>query len=410
MSKEHEALILHEAFQGKLEVTGKKKLTPTNLGLLYTPGVAEPCKKIAENINDVYRYTNKGNFVAVVSNGTAILGLGDIGPEAGMPVMEGKSILFKAMANLDAFPICIKAQNADEIVRIVEALEPTFGGINLEDIAAPICFEAETRLKKSMNIPVFHDDQHGTAIVVLAGLTNALRLIGKKIENVKAVINGCGAAGTAIGNILLDAHIGDLVICDKQGILDPEDETLNPFMLDMARKTNKNGQKGLLADAMKGADIFIGVSKPNLVSPEMVHSMNSDAIVFALANPVMEINPEVAKQAGASIVASGSSNYPNQVNNLLAFPGIMRGAMDVKASDINEAMKQAAAHAIADIISPEELRPDYVIPNPFDIRVVPAVAQAVAQAAIDSGIARDPIPPEKIYYNMYKWLSNYFNK
>jgi malate dehydrogenase (oxaloacetate-decarboxylating) len=410
VSKEHEALTLHEAFQGKLEVTSKKKLTPTNLGLLYTPGVAEPCKKIAENIEDVYRYTNKGNFVAVISNGTAVLGLGDIGPEAGMPVMEGKSILFKAMANLDAFPICIKAQSADDIVRIVEALEPTFGGINLEDIAAPICFEAETRLKKSMNIPVFHDDQHGTAIVVLAGLTNALRLIGKKIENVKAVINGSGAAGTAIGNILLDANIGDLVMCDKQGILDPEDETLNPFMLDIARRTNKTRQKGQLADAIKGADIFIGVSQPNLVSPEMVQSMNSDAIVFALANPVMEINPVVAKQAGARVVASGSSNYPNQVNNLLAFPGILRGAMDVKARDINEAMKQAAAKAIADIIKPEELREDYVIPNPFDIRVVPAVAQAVAQAAIDSGIARNPISPEKIYLDMYKWLSNYFNK
>ncbi len=339
-----------------------------------------------------------------------MLGLGNIGPEAGMPVMEGKSILFKALADLDAFPLCIRTKNADEIVQTVEAIEPCFGGINLEDICAPVCFEVEARLKKSLNIPVFHDDQHGTAIVVLAGLTNALKLVKKDLHQITAVINGCGAAGTAIGKILLDAGIGDLILCDKFGILDPETQELNKFMLEMAQKTNRQGKKGLLADAMKGADVFIGVSAPNLVTPEMVKSMNSDAIVFAMANPVMEINPVVAKEAGARVAASGSSNYPNQVNNLLAFPGVMRGAMEVRASDINEAMKLAAAHAIASIIDENDLREDYIIPNPFDIRVVPSVAQAVAQAAIDSGIARKPVPPEEIYRKLYKHLSDYFEK
>ncbi len=410
MTKEHEALTLHEAFRGKLGVAPKKKLAPSNLGLLYTPGVAEPCKKISENPEDVYRYTNKGNFVAVVSDGTAVLGLGNIGPEAGMPVMEGKSILFKAMADLDAFPLCIRANGPDEIVKTVEAIEPCFGGINLEDIGAPVCFEVESRLKKSMSIPVFHDDQHGTAIVVLSGIMNALKLVKKEIGQVTAVINGVGAAGTAIGKILLDAGIGDLILCGRDGILDPETQNLNPYKLEMAQKTNKTGRKGLLADAMKGADIFIGVSQPNLVTPEMVKSMNSDAIVFAMANPVMEINPVVAKEAGARVAASGSSNYPNQVNNLLAFPGVMRGAMEVRASDINEAMKLAAAKAIASIIKDEELRDDYIIPNPFDIRVVPAVAEAVAQAAIDSGIARKPKDPAEIYNELYKHLSSYFNK
>ncbi len=410
MTKEHEALTLHEAFRGKLAVLPKKKLAPSNLGLLYTPGVAEPCKKISENPEDVYCYTNKGNFVAVVSDGTAVLGLGNIGPEAGMPVMEGKSILFKAMADLDAFPLCIRTNGPDEIVKTVEAIEPCFGGINLEDIGAPVCFEVEARLKKSMSIPVFHDDQHGTAIVVLSGIMNALKLVNKEMGKVTAVINGVGAAGTAIGKILLDAGIGDLILCGRDGILDPETQNLNPYKLEMAQRTNKTGRKGLLADAMKGADIFIGVSQPNLVSPEMVKSMNSDAIVFAMANPVMEINPVVAKEAGARVAASGSSNYPNQVNNLLAFPGVMRGAMEVRASDINEAMKLAAAKAIASIIKDEELRDDYIIPNPFDIRVVPAVAEAVAQAAIDSGIARKPKDPAIIYNELYAHLSAYFNK
>jgi malate dehydrogenase (oxaloacetate-decarboxylating) len=365
--------------------------------------VAEPCKVIAEDREAVYRYTNKSNYVAVVSNGTAVLGLGNIGPEASMPVMEGKCVLFKSLAGIDAFPICINAKTSDEIVGIVAALDPTFGGINLEDIAAPICFAAESKLKEKMNIPVFHDDQHGTAIVVLSGLTNALQVVGKTIGGVRAVINGSGAAGIAIGKILLDAGIGDLVMCDKAGILDAKDTALNPYMIDMAEKTNKSGLKGALADAMKGADVFIGVSAPNVVSQDMVRSMNQDAIVFALANPVMEINPEAAKAAGARIVATGSSNYPNQVNNLLAFPGVLRGALDVRARDINEAMKQAAARAIAKIAA-ADLREDRVIPNPFNLRVVPAVAQAVAQAAIDSGVARNQTTAQEVYRRAYAWI------
>ena len=409
MSKEHEALSLHEGFQGKLAVIPKKRLMPNNLGLMYTPGVAEPCKKIKENIDDVYRYTNKGNFVAVVSDGSAVLGLGNIGPEAGMPVMEGKAVLFKTMADIDAFPLCIRANNAEEIIKTVEAIEPCFGGINLEDICSPVCFEVENHLKKSMNIPVFHDDQHGTAIVVLAGILNALKLVKKDITKVMAVINGCGSAGTAIAKMLLNAGIGDLVICDKDGILDPETQELPVHMVELAARTNKTGRKGLLADAMRGADIFIGVSRANLVSKEMARSMANDAIIFAMANPVMEINPEDAKAAGARVAASGSSNYPNQVNNLLAFPGVMRGALEVRASDINEEMKLAAANAIANIIDEKELREDYIIPNPFDIRVVPAVAEAVAQAAIDTGVARRPMDPAVVYTKLYKHLSAYFD-
>jgi malate dehydrogenase (oxaloacetate-decarboxylating) len=401
--REHEALVLHEVLQGKLEVAAKKTARPENLGLLYTPGVAEPCQVIAEDKDAVYRYTNKGNFVAVVSNGTAVLGLGNIGPEAGMPVMEGKCVLFKSLAGIDAFPLCINAATSEEIVNFVAALDPTFGGINLEDIAAPVCFTVEAELKKRMNIPVFHDDQHGTAIVVLAGLTNALKVVGKDIKQVRAVINGSGAAGIAIGNILLDAGIGDLVMCDKPGILDLDDPTLNPYKLGIANRTNKDGRKGSLADALRGADVLIGVSAPKVVSPDMVRAMNKDAIVFALANPVMEISPEEAKAAGARIIATGSSNYPNQVNNLLAFPGLMRGALDVRASDINEAMKQAAAQAIAGIIG-DDLREDNIIPNPFNLRVVPLVAEAVAQAAIDSGIARNQVTSREVYHKAYKWI------
>lgn len=408
MTKELEALSLHEQLKGKVEVRSKEPVSPENLGLLYTPGVAEPCKKIDQAKNDVYRYTGKGNNVAVVSDGTAILGLGNIGPEAGLPVMEGKAILFKALAGVDAYPLCIKAKSVDEIVQFVAAAEPTFGAVNLEDIAAPNCFEVESRLKQILDIPVFHDDQHGTAIVVLAALTNALKLVKKDISAIQIVINGAGAAGIAIAKILLDAGAGDLVIADKQGILDPADPNLNKYMTEMAQKTNKTGKKGLLADALQGADVFIGVSAGNLVTPEMVRSMNKDQIIFAMANPIPEINPDLAKEAGAKIVASGSSNYPNQVNNLLAFPGVLRGALEVRAKDINEAMKQAAAKAIADIIE-SEIRTDYIIPKPFDLRVVPAVASAVAKAAIDSGIARVHTEPEKVYYNCQQWVKSYFS-
>ncbi|MCT4619649.1 MAG: NAD-dependent malic enzyme [Marinisporobacter sp.] len=383
------ALEVHEKHQGKISVVSKVGVTNKDeLSIAYTPGVAEPCRKIAENKEDVYKYTAKGNLVAVVSDGTAVLGLGDIGPEASMPVMEGKAVLFKAFAGVDAFPICIDTKDVDEIVDFVKKLAPTFGGINLEDISAPRCIEIETRLKEELDIPVFHDDQHGTAIVTTAGLINALKLVNKKWEDLRIVVNGGGAAGSAIVKMLLNMNAKEILVCGRKGILYKGDEANNPLKEELAQITNPNNEKGSLRDALKNADVFIGVSAPNVVTKEMVESMNQDAIVFAMANPIPEIMPALAKEAGARVVGSGRSDFANQINNVLAFPGIFKGALAVRASDINEAMKVAAANAIAEIIDESELNEEYIIPKPFDERVVENVAKAVAKAAKDTGIAR----------------------
>ena len=383
------ALRLHEENKGKIGVVSKVGVkTREDLSTAYTPGVAEPCRRIHDNKMDVYRYTAKGNLVAVVSDGTAVLGLGDIGPEAAMPVMEGKSILFKSFADIDAFPICLDTKDPEEIIKTVKYLAPTFGGINLEDIAAPRCFEIERRLKEELDIPVFHDDQHGTAIVVTAGLKNALKLTGKKPEDVKIVINGAGAAGISICRLLMRAGYEDIVLLARRGALCPGEEWMNPVQAEMAEITNKARQRGPLAEIIKGKDIFIGVSAPNTLTAEMVATMNPDPIVFAMANPIPEIMPDEAKRGGARIVATGRSDFPNQVNNVLVFPGIFRGALDVGASDITEEMKLAAAYAIASIISDEELTEDYIIPDPFDERVAKAVAEAVGEEARRQGIAR----------------------
>lgn len=386
---QEESLKMHKELKGKLEVCSKVSVNNSrDLSLAYTPGVAEPCKVIAKNPDAVYEYTAKGNLVAVVSDGTAVLGLGDIGPKAAMPVMEGKAVLFKTFAGIDAFPICLDTKDVDEIVKIVKALEPTFGGVNLEDIAAPRCFEIEARLKKEMNIPVFHDDQHGTAVVVLAALLNALRVVKKDIKEVKLAINGAGSAGTAITKLLLNAGLKDVVMVDRLGILCPGESWMNPSQAAMAEVTNPNRMSGTLKDAMKGADVFIGVSAPGVVSKEMVASMNSNAIVFAMANPTPEIFPQDALDAGAAVVASGRSDYPNQVNNVLVFPGIFRGALDSRASDINEEMKLAAAYAIAGLIPEEELNSTNIVPKAFDPRVAPTVAAEVVKAAKATGVAR----------------------
>jgi len=383
------SLKLHADNKGKIEIASKVKVkNKDDLSIAYTPGVAEPCKAIYENPNDVYKYTAKNNLVAVISDGTAVLGLGDIGPMAAMPVMEGKAILFKEFANVDAFPICLDTKDVDDIVKTIKNISPTFGGINLEDISAPRCFEIEERLKREIDIPVFHDDQHGTAIVVTAGLINALRLVNKHFEDITVVVNGAGAAGTAIVKMLKVLCTDNIIICDKKGIIyknSPDNDKHKEYL---SQFTNKHMKKGTLKDALKNADVFIGVSAANLVSEDMIKSMNRDAIVFAMANPIPEIMPDVALKAGARIVGSGRSDFPNQINNVLAFPGIFRGAIDVKARDINEDMKLAAAYAIADIIKDDELREDYIIPNPFDERIVPAIARAVAKTAIDSGVAR----------------------
>jgi malate dehydrogenase (oxaloacetate-decarboxylating) len=383
------ALLLHEKMRGKIEVNSKVPVNNRDdLSTAYTPGVAEPCKKIHENPEDVYRYTSRGNMVAVVSDGTAVLGLGDIGPKAAMPVMEGKAVLFKSFANVDAFPICLDTKDVDEIVRAVELIAPSFGGINLEDIAAPRCYEIENRLKKTLDIPVFHDDQHGTAVVCSAALINGLKITKKTFDEIKVVINGIGSAGSAIARLLLQLGVKNMVLCDKYGILYPGDPT-NDFMKEnLAQITNPQGVKGDLALAMKDADVFIGVSAPNIVSSEMISSMNKDSIVLAMANPVPEINPDLAKSAGARIVGTGRSDYANQVNNVLAFPGIFRGALDVRARDINEEMKVAAAYAIASIISDDELTEENILPAAFDERVAPAVAAAVAETARKSGVAQ----------------------
>lgn len=383
------SLKLHEDNLGKIEVVSKVKIeTRDDLSLAYTPGVAEPCRKIHENPENVYKYTSKGNMVAVVTDGTAVLGLGDIGPMAGLPVMEGKAILFKEFANVDAFPICLDTKNVDEIVRTVKLIAPGFGGINLEDIGAPRCFEVEAKLKKELDIPVFHDDQHGTAIVVLAGIINALKVVGKKIEDIKVVINGAGAAGTAISNLLLLSGVKNLIACDKVGILYRGMEKIDDAKTELAERTNPDNIKGSLADAMAGADVFVGVSAPGVVTQDMVRSMNKDSILFAMANPTPEIMPDEAKAAGARVIGTGRSDFPNQVNNVLAFPGIFRGALDVRAKEINEEMKIAAAYAIANYVKEEDLNEDYVIPSALDKKVAKNVADAIAKAARESGVAR----------------------
>ena len=385
-----ESLKMHEEHKGKMAVASKVKVeTKDDLSTAYTPGVAEPCRKIAENPSDAYKYTMKANTVAVVSDGSAVLGLGDIGPEAGMPVMEGKCVLFKAFADVDAFPLCIRTKDVDEFVHTVYLLSGSFGGINLEDISAPRCFEIERKLKELCDIPVFHDDQHGTAIITLAGLTNALRVVGKRLEDVKIVMSGAGAAAISISKLLLRAGARDVTLCDRVGaIYAGRPENMNWIKNEMAEVTNLRRQAGTLADVVRDADVFIGVSQPGLLTGDMVRTMHRDAIVFACANPTPEIFPDEAKAAGAAVVSTGRSDYPNQINNVLAFPGIFRGAFDVRASDINEPMKLAAAHALSALITPEELCADYIIPKAFDPRVGPAVAAAVAQAARESGVAR----------------------
>ncbi|HQC71016.1 MAG TPA: malic enzyme-like NAD(P)-binding protein [Sedimentibacter sp.] len=389
MGLREEALKLHKDNKGKIEVISKVRVeNAKDLSLAYTPGVAEPCKEIHANPELIYEYTNKGNMVAVVTDGSAVLGLGNIGSRAGMPVMEGKAVLFKSFANVDAFPICIESQDVDIVVQTVKQIAPSFGGINLEDIAAPRCFEIEERLKKELDIPVFHDDQHGTAVVVLAGIINALKAVGKKIENVTAVVSGAGAAGIAISKLLLSSGINDVIICNSRGILDKEDERLDPIRKEMALKTNKANKKGALSDALKGADIFIGVSAPNIVTKEMIESMNENSIAFAMANPIPEILPEVALAGKVKVMGTGRSDFPNQINNVLAFPGIFRGALDVRAKEINEEMKIAAAHAIAELVTEEELNEEYIIPKAFDKRVAKAVARAVSEAAIKTGVNR----------------------
>lgn len=383
------ALKMHEEHKGKISVTSKVAVkTRDDLSMAYTPGVAEPCRKIRDDKSEVYRYTAKGNLVAVVSDGTAVLGLGDIGPEAAMPVMEGKSILFKEFAGIDAFPICLDTKDTDEIVETVKRLAPTFGGINLEDISAPRCFEIERRLKEELDIPVFHDDQHGTAIVVSAGLTNALKYVGKEFSEAKVVINGAGSAGISICKLLLELGVGDIVLVDRNGILAVGEEWMNPAQKEMAEKTNKEQIHGDLKTAMQGRDVFVGVSAPNIVTAEMVGTMAKDAIVFAMANPTPEIMPDEAKKGGARVVATGRSDFPNQINNVLVFPGIFKGALEARATDITEEMKIAAVRAIADIIKPEELTEDYIIPGAFDERVADNVAREVAKTAIEIGVSK----------------------
>ncbi|UNJ81218.1 NAD(P)-dependent malic enzyme [Metabacillus dongyingensis] len=393
-----EALKMHKENQGKLGVYSKVPVRDAkDLSLAYSPGVAEPCLDIHEDESKVYDYTMKGNLVAVVSDGTAVLGLGNIGPKAAMPVMEGKALLFKSFADVDAFPICLNTTDPDKIVEVVKLLEPTFGGINLEDIAAPQCFEIEDRLRKVCDIPVFHDDQHGTAIVTAAGLINALKLANKKIEDIRVVANGAGAAGVAIIKLLLHMGVKDVILCDTKGIIYKDRPVgMNKFKEEMARMTNKEQKQGTLADALVGADVFVGVSAAGAVTKEMVRSMNQHPIIFAMANPVPEIMPEVAKEAGALVVGTGRSDFPNQVNNVLAFPGIFRGALTVQAKEINEEMKLAAVYAIAGLISTEDLHADYVIPDPFDRRVAAHVASAVATAAMETGVSQKNVNVEEI--------------
>ncbi|PFK08288.1 NAD(P)-dependent malic enzyme [Bacillus cereus] len=401
-----EALKMHKEKQGKIGVYSKVKVqNSTDLSLAYSPGVAEPCLEIYKDESKVYDYTMKGNLVGVISDGTAVLGLGNIGPKAAMPVMEGKALLFKSFAEIDAFPICLNTNNPDKIVEVVKLLEPNFGGINLEDIAAPQCFEIEERLRKSCDIPVFHDDQHGTAIVTIAGLINALKLTNKKIEDVQIVVNGAGAAGIAIVKLLLHMHVKNVILCDTKGIIyEQRPIGMNALKEEIARAriTNIEQKRGTLAEALIDADVFIGVSAADVVDEDMIRSMNHNPIIFALANPTPEIMPNKAKIAGALVVGTGRSDFPNQVNNVLAFPGVFRGALDVQAKEINEEMKLAAVYAIAELISEEELHVNYVIPNPFDPRVVPHVAYAVARAAVETGVSRKNISMSEIKNNLFR--------
>lgn len=383
-----ESLQFHKQLRGKLEVSSRVKITnEKDLSLAYTPGVAEPCREIHKDPSTAYLYTRKWNTVAVISDGTAVLGLGDIGPLASLPVMEGKSILFKEFADVDAFPIVLDTKDVNEIVETVVRIAPSLGGINLEDISAPRCFEIEKKLKERLNIPVFHDDQHGTAIIVLSGLMNALKIVNKKVEDLKIIVNGAGSAGTAITKLLLSYGAKNIIVCDRAGALNRNSTYSNPYFTELSNITNPNNESGLLCDVIKNADVFIGVSAPNIVSKEMVTSMNSDSILFAMANPTPEIFPDDAKNAGAKVIGTGRSDFPNQINNVLAFPGIFRGALDVRATEINEEMKIAAAHAIADSVSDEELNPNYIIPKAFNLDVQKRVAQAVKDAAIKSGVA-----------------------
>ena len=389
MNYAEESLKLHGEWKGKIEVVSRVPVkTKEDLSLAYTPGVAEPCLEIQKDINKSYDLTRRHNLCAVITDGTAVLGLGDIGPEAGMPVMEGKCVLFKSFGDVDAFPLCVKTKDVDEFVNTVALISGSFGGINLEDIAAPRCFEIERKLKERCDIPIFHDDQHGTAVITLAGLMNALKVVGKKKEDVKIVTSGAGAAAIAIVKLLLSAGFRNVTMCDRKGAIYEGRDGLNWIKEEMALVTNKEKKAGSLADMLVGADVFIGVSGPGTVNTEMIKTMNRDAIVFACANPTPEIFPDDAKAGGAAVISTGRSDFPNQINHVLAFPGIFRGTFDVRASDINEEMKMAAAKALADLISDEELSADYIIPYAFDPKVGPAVAKAVAQAAIDSGVAR----------------------
>ncbi|WP_420541666.1 NAD(P)-dependent malic enzyme [Guptibacillus spartinae] len=393
-----EALHIHRVRQGKLESKSKVPVrNATDLSLAYSPGVAEPCKEIYDDKNKVYEYTMKGNMVAVVSDGTAVLGLGNIGPEAALPVMEGKAVLFKSFAGVDAFPICLNTTDVDQIVQTVKLMEPTFGGINLEDIAAPNCFVIEERLKKETNIPIFHDDQHGTAIVTVAGLVNALKLSGKKMSEIKVVINGAGAAGIAIIKLLNRFGVKDIIMCDSKGaIYEGRSYGMNDVKAEVAKYTNRDKAEGSLKEVIVNTDVFIGVSVEGALTKEMVESMNEDPIIFAMANPNPEIMPDEAREAGARVIGTGRSDFPNQINNVLAFPGIFRGALDVRATHINEDMKVAAVQAIAELVAEEALNADYVIPAPFDPRVAPAVAASVAKAAMETGVARINVDPEAV--------------
>ncbi|MFS0657982.1 malic enzyme-like NAD(P)-binding protein [Niallia alba] len=398
MSLREDALHMHQVKQGKLEIQAKVEVkNAQDLSLAYSPGVAEPCKEIFENPEKVYDFTMKGNMVGLVTNGTSVLGLGNIGAEASLPVMEGKAILFKSFAGVDAFPIALNTTDVDKIVETVKLMAPTFGGIHLEDIAAPHCFEIEERLNKELTIPVYHDDQHGTAIVTLAGLVNALKIVKKKMNDLKVVINGAGASGIAISRLLYSYGVTNMIICDTKGAIYAGRQVgMNSAKESVAVYTNAKGEKGYLSDVIKGADVFIGVSVADTLTIEMVQTMKEDAIIFAMANPVPEISPADAKAAGAIIVGTGRSDFPNQVNNVLAFPGIFRGALDVRATTINEEMKKAAAEAIAALIADSELTADYVIPSPFDPRVAPAVAAAVAKAAMETNVARIQVDPEQV--------------